>query len=750
VNSTATTWSAAILLAAASAGRVCAQQYLFDSGTGAVTFGGSATSNVSGAPVSSSISGGVCTWVVRGDINIQVGQSVRFVGPNLARVLVGGNLSLASSSSISASGSAGTPGPGGGAAGSGSAGGTGGAGGLGGAQTSSGPGANGDSGFSPSIGWNSGMGAFAFARGGDGAPGDLNDGDPGMAGNLGAAGHAGAAGQPGSAGLSGGRGVNNTAALAAGGFGGSAGSGGSAGTSGAIGGGGAGGVGLGVAGGVGQTGGTGGNGGGPGGGASGGRGANAAAQLPGSDLFLLTGGNGGGGGGGAGGGGGGAGGGGGGGGSGAGHIFGQGGGGGGGGGGAAGGSGGAGANGYGGFGGGAGGGGVQIIVQGRIDSAGTFTARGGDGGWTSLFTNGAAGSAGGTGGAGALSGFGGGSQGGAGGTGGNGGTGADGGAQFGPGAGGGGAGGTVFLVATYMSGTNVDVGGGATRPGFGVGGNGRVIRSEAATATVSHSTLNAVQSTLATSGVPTYPSPYFAGLVTPNIVHDSASGFPLTGGPGPFGMLPFSNADATINNVRNSHPARALAALIRYPTGPSQYTLGYNLVDATSTVSTFDMYVLVNLYNGAPAPCTFNGVQVGRLPYARRTEFGGPGTVENVTLPFLNAWACLGPRDGDSDVALSVGGYTHTVRALDGGAAVTVVYLMGPCGPADLGSQGGIAGADGALDNNDFIAFIDLFFSNDPRADLGRQGGVAGADGVLDNNDFVMFINYFFATGACQ
>ena len=67
-----------------------------------------------------------------------------------------------------------------------------------------------------------------------------------------------------------------------------------------------------------------------------------------------------------------------------------------------------------------------------------------------------------------------------------------------------------------------------------------------------------------------------------------------------------------------------------------------------------------------------------------------------------------------------------------------------PC-KADLGKQGGAQGFDGALDNNDFISFINSFFGSDPRADFGSTGGVPGADGVFDNNDFIVFITAFFA-----
>jgi hypothetical protein len=63
---------------------------------------------------------------------------------------------------------------------------------------------------------------------------------------------------------------------------------------------------------------------------------------------------------------------------------------------------------------------------------------------------------------------------------------------------------------------------------------------------------------------------------------------------------------------------------------------------------------------------------------------------------------------------------------------------------ADLGAQGGVAGHDGVLDNNDFVVFIDYFFNADGRADFGSQGGVPGHDGLFDNNDFVVFIDAFF------
>jgi hypothetical protein len=62
----------------------------------------------------------------------------------------------------------------------------------------------------------------------------------------------------------------------------------------------------------------------------------------------------------------------------------------------------------------------------------------------------------------------------------------------------------------------------------------------------------------------------------------------------------------------------------------------------------------------------------------------------------------------------------------------------------DVGSAGGVFGADGHLDNNDFIAFLDGFFSAANWVDLGKAGGHWGGDGLLDNNDFVAYIDLFF------
>ncbi|MDP1661157.1 MAG: GC-type dockerin domain-anchored protein, partial [Phycisphaerales bacterium] len=82
-------------------------------------------------------------------------------------------------------------------------------------------------------------------------------------------------------------------------------------------------------------------------------------------------------------------------------------------------------------------------------------------------------------------------------------------------------------------------------------------------------------------------------------------------------------------------------------------------------------------------------------------------------------------------------------------SSVAELRTIRPCGGADVGGVGGVftGCGDGVLDNNDFVVFIDLFFNGNVIADVGSVGGVPGADGHFDNNDFVVFIDMFF--GGC-
>jgi hypothetical protein len=65
------------------------------------------------------------------------------------------------------------------------------------------------------------------------------------------------------------------------------------------------------------------------------------------------------------------------------------------------------------------------------------------------------------------------------------------------------------------------------------------------------------------------------------------------------------------------------------------------------------------------------------------------------------------------------------------------------CGGADLSENGAGPCVDGVLDNNDFIAFVSLFFANDPRANL-APAQFPGEPEVWDNEDFIRFIQLYF------
>ena len=79
-----------------------------------------------------------------------------------------------------------------------------------------------------------------------------------------------------------------------------------------------------------------------------------------------------------------------------------------------------------------------------------------------------------------------------------------------------------------------------------------------------------------------------------------------------------------------------------------------------------------------------------------------------------------------------------------GMAGIVTVIDAPPACTADVGTAGGQPGQDGALDNNDFIAFITFFFEQSPVADMAQPVGEPGSDGAWDNNDFIAFITHFF------
>jgi hypothetical protein len=116
-------------------------------------------------------------------------------------------------------------------------------------------------------------------------------------------------------------------------------------------------------------------------------------------------------------------------------------------------------------------------------------------------------------------------------------------------------------------------------------------------------------------------------------------------------------------------------------------------VTASTCGSTFDTKIAV--YNDAICPSGPSTAIAGNDDYG---ACGGTGLTSQTT---FNAIA--GHR-----YMIRVGGYTTS----SGSGTLTMSCNGSGCLTADLGVQGGGPGRDGQLDNNDFIAFIDAFFSH--------------------------------------
>lgn len=146
--------------------------------------------------------------------------------------------------------------------------------------------------------------------------------------------------------------------------------------------------------------------------------------------------------------------------------------------------------------------------------------------------------------------------------------------------------------------------------------------------------------------------------------------------------------------------------------GPSEANLGFCCSDnqihkdvwfiytATCTgVATFNMCASgfdtkIAIYNGANCPSGPNTAMAGNDDNGVCTPAGDRSHVS------FNAIAGRHYR-------VRVGGYNGN----SGDVSMTVSCDGSTCLRADLGVQGGGLGRDGALDNNDFIAFIEAFFS---------------------------------------
>jgi len=77
-------------------------------------------------------------------------------------------------------------------------------------------------------------------------------------------------------------------------------------------------------------------------------------------------------------------------------------------------------------------------------------------------------------------------------------------------------------------------------------------------------------------------------------------------------------------------------------------------------------------------------------------------------------------------------------------ATVTITGPVG-CSIADLVGGDGNPPADGSVDGNDFVSFLNAFGAGDPLADLVGGDGNPPSDGSVDGNDFQAFLNAFAA-----
>ncbi|HZW07185.1 MAG TPA: GC-type dockerin domain-anchored protein [Phycisphaerales bacterium] len=163
---------------------------------------------------------------------------------------------------------------------------------------------------------------------------------------------------------------------------------------------------------------------------------------------------------------------------------------------------------------------------------------------------------------------------------------------------------------------------------------------------------------------------------------------------------------------------------------PAADTTTSTITNALVT-ATGEYFLAVGRYNIDPVDAS-NALLWANTPFNTERAPDGPGAAN----PFAS-WT--GAVAGTANYRI-----TLTGACFAGGT--------GPiCGAADLGSVGGVPGADNHLDNNDFVVFIDFFFAQNALADQGSTGGVPGADGVWDNNDFVVFIdNFFNAPASCR
>jgi hypothetical protein len=653
----------------------------FNTDTGVMTIDGSPTTSFFGVPVQSSVVGGTMQFRFLGDLQFISSDVVGAVGSRPLSLWAGDDVIVDSGAVLNFDSVGQTSKLGGG---------------NGGAAVSGG-----------SAGTGGGGSPFTPIGGGGGAGGDVSGGTvpPGQTGSTGSSGPSGSSGTfggMGQNGLQGTAGFNNAGGVRAAGSGGGVGNAGvfaSTSTGGSGGPGGSGqpsGFGEGEDGDTGSTGGTGDKGGNGGSGNPGGNGLGGLNTVAG---LMLSGGAGGSGGGGGGGGGGGAGG-----------TSGAGGGGGGGGGGGfifpfpesgatgglggfggTGGDGGNGATGQGSGRGGAGGGAIEIIAQGRLNFAGSISARGASAlarPTAGSPQNGSAGSAGTVGFSGGTTTLDIGGDGGTGGPGGTGGAGGNGGAAGSGGHGGGGAGGTIMFKSSLFSaaGATINTTGGPSDAS--VGGNGRYVTAENGRFQPNFGTIvgAAFESFLGQGGGDVNP------FIEPGTGTQTYHIVDLVGGADVYGLKAnVTTQDSYFDSVRDNAPAGAIAAMIRRQVGTTQ---GESYLGQ-------DLLMLVNLIENPLANPMLGLGDAGesfmtpllQRGFARNPAFGGAGPETLLDLPAGSVFTTLAPSEliDDGQINVSVSGVTFGVIQLD---TSTTIYVLAPTLEGDYNQDGVVDAAD--------------------------------------------------------
>ena len=210
------------------------------------------------------------------------------------------------------------------------------------------------------------------------------------------------------------------------------------------------------------------------------------------------------------------------------------------------------------------------------------------------------------------------------------------------------------------------------------------------------------------------------------------------------------------------------------PATPPAHTTDYSyIVTVTDTMGLSASAPIAVTVPGAPGPCDVAVTPLTQTTVCYTPDDGGrtrglltatppPGEGGEVECRWLmgysnSAWYI---RQAGSDLTFVPphGGWYRAAARRVGGTGgdsaceeaswsvseTAVVWTLIP----DIGTSGGIHGSDEALNNNDFISFIDYFFERNLIADFGSQAGTPGGDGLLDSNDFIVFIDAFF--GGCM